>query len=292
MVLVAGATGSVGGKIVRELLARGEAVRALVRSPAAAGPLDTAGAEVVIGDLTDLASLVAACADVDEVITTASATNRSDDTVENVDMRGTQNLIDAAVTRGVRHLVFVSTITAAADSPVPAFRAKAAAEAHLRESGLGWTVLHANGFMDTWFPMLIERPIAAGEPVTLVGASARRHTFIAEADVAAFAIAALRHPAALNATITIAGPEALTFRDVVRAYETVLGRSIEVRSVPPGGPIPGLPEPVWGFAAALETFDSVIPMEETAKRYGVTLTTALAFVRASRLAAALPGAVS
>ena len=49
-----------------------------------------------------------------------------------------------------------------------------------------------------------------------------------------------------------------------------------MRSVAPGEPIPGLPEAVWGLAAALESIDSV-PMEETARRFGVTLTSPRAF---------------
>jgi hypothetical protein len=62
--------------------------------------------------------------------------------------------------------------------------------------------------------------------------------------------------------------EALSFVDVVRAYEAALGRSIEVRRVTPGQPIPGVPEPIWGMTAALETFDSPVPMTETSRQYG------------------------
>ena len=119
-------------------------------------------------------------------------------------------------------------------------------------------------------------------PVTLVGESRRRHTFVAERDVAAFAVAAVRSPDARNATVLVGGPDALTLRDVVQAYEEMASRPIPVRTVAPGEPIPGVPEAVWGLAAALESFDSPIPMEETARRYGVELTTVRDFVR-SRL---------
>jgi NADH dehydrogenase len=285
MVLVAGATGSLGGRIARGLLAGGNRVRVLARPASDHAALRDSGAEVTLGDLTDPSSLRVACQGADVVVTTASMSKRGDDTVENVDLQGNLNLIDAASAAGVRHFVLTSTLAASEASPVPLFRAKAAAEARLRSSGMTWTVLQANAFMDVWFGMLIEMPLFTGQPVTLVGESRRRHSFVAEQDVAAFAIASVRSAAARNAAIPIGGPAPLTLREVVAAYEEAAGRPVAVRSVNPGQPIPGLPEPIWGLAAALETFDSPVPMEETARAYGVALTTVRDFARA-RVAAA------
>jgi uncharacterized protein YbjT (DUF2867 family) len=286
MMLVAGATGSLGGKVVRGLLDRDDAVRALVRPGSDPAALAAAGAAISVGDLRDPASLVGACRGVSTIVSTASATRRGDDTPENVDGRGNINLIDAARVAGVEHYVVISTIGASAESPLPAFRAKGMAESYLKESGLDYTIVQPNAFMDIWFGMMIEAPVSRGEPVTLVGESRRRHSFIAEQDVAAFTLAATRNPAARNTTLVIGGPEPITFLDAVHAYEAALGRPIPVRSVAPGDPIPGLPEPVWGIAAALESYDSPIPMDDTAKLYGVTLTSVRELAAASRLAAA------
>lgn len=286
MHLVAGATGSLGGKIVRELLARGEPVRALIRDPTHRAPLEQVGASTVLGDLRNPASLRTACEGVEVVISTASASRREDDTPEHVDGEGTMHLIDAARAAKVRQCILVSTIGASADSPVPVFRAKAAAEAHLKASGIGYTILHANAFMDIWFGMLIEMPIAQGLPVTVVGEAKRRHSFIAERDVVAFAVAASRNPAAMNATLPIGGPEAITFRQAAEAYGKALGRPLPVRSVAPGEPIPGLPPIVWGIAAGLESFDSPMPMDDMARRFGVTLTSVGDFARARAAALA------
>jgi NADH dehydrogenase len=285
MILVVGATGSLGGKIVDGLLARGDSVRALARNGSAYRPLQEAGAAVVLGDMRNAASLAEACRGVDVVISTASATNRSDDTPENVDARGNENLVEAARQAGVAHFILISTIGASLASPVPAFRAKAAAESAVRESGIDFTIFQPNAFMDVWFGMLIEMPVATGQPVTLVGESRRRHSFIAERDVMRFVLAATRTPASRNQTLMIGGPTAVTLREVVAAYEAALGRPIEVRSVAPGAPIPGLPEPVWGIAAALESFDSAMPMEALANAYDVSLTSAQQFAATSRLAA-------
>src|SRR5687767_6496314 len=83
MVLVAGATGSLGGRIAKGLLERGKPVRVLARPTSDAAALRKAGAEVAIGDLKDLPSLERACHGVDVVITTASASKKGDDTIEN-----------------------------------------------------------------------------------------------------------------------------------------------------------------------------------------------------------------
>jgi NADH dehydrogenase len=281
--LVVGATGSLGGRIVRGLLEGGGEVRALVRPGSDGAALEAAGAHVVAGDLKDAGSLDRACAGAEVVITTASATKRGGDTIEEVDLRGNQWLIEAARRAGVRHFILVSTLGAATDSPVPVFRAKGAAEERLRESGMTYTVLQPDAFMDVWFGALVEAPALAGRPVTLVGESRARHSFVAERDVAAFAVAATRADAARDATIVIGGPEPLTFLDVVRAYEAAAGRPIPVRIVEPGAPIPGMPEAVWQLAAWLESFDTPVAMEATARQYGITLTSVADFAR-SRLA--------
>ena len=286
MELVAGATGSLGGKIVHALLGGGGRVRALVRDRGGAASLESAGAEIAVGNLKDPASLREACRGVDVVISTASATRRSDDTPENVDLQGTVNLIDAARAAGVRRCVLVSTLGATADSPVPAFRAKAGAEAHLKQSGMEFVVLQCDAFMNVWFGMLIERPLSSGLPVTLIGESNGRHSFIAEADVAQFAVGAARRADMVNVTLALGGPAAISFRDAARAYERALGRPVPVESVPPGSPLPGLPDIVSGIAAAFDSYDSVIPMAETSAAFGVTLTGVEDFAR-DRVAAGL-----
>ncbi|HXF64696.1 MAG TPA: hypothetical protein VNK95_23910, partial [Caldilineaceae bacterium] len=81
------------------------------------------------------------------------------------------------------------------------------------------------------------------------------------------------------------GPEAISLRDVVAAYERVLGHPIPVQTIAPGEllpnlpPVPGLAEVVSGMLAALETFDSPVDMAETARDFGVRLTPLEEFVR-------------
>jgi uncharacterized protein YbjT (DUF2867 family) len=292
MMLVVGSTGRVGGIITRTLLRQGRPLRILVRPGSDHNAFVAAGAEPALGDLKDPASLAVACRGVDAVITTASAGERGgDDTPQTVDLEGNRHLIEAARTAGVRQFIFISALIASPDHPVPVPRAKALTEAVLRDSGLTYTIVAANGIADVMFPLVVGYPLSLGKPVTLVGEGRRRHSFIAARDVAAFAVAAIDHPAALNRRIEIGGPEALSWREVVAAYERAFGRPIPVQWIPAGAPLPDLPpapgltELVSGLMAALETFDTPLEMSGLSRTFGVTPTTIddlLATMRASR----------
>ena len=235
-----------------------------------------AGAHAVTGDLKDRASLDAACRGVTTVITTANSARRGGaDNVESVDLSGNRALIDAATAAGVRQFVFVSVAAADPSSPVPFFAAKAATEAHLRNSGMAWTIVAPHIFMEIWFPMLIGSALAAGKPVSLVNGGKRRHSFIAVEDVAEFATRAVDHPAGMRQRLLLGGP-AISWSDVVAIAGQVLERPVAVQSIAPGSPIPTLPPPldstIGGLAAALELQDVIIDATDIARTFGVSLT--------------------
>lgn len=281
MILVVGATGNLGGSIARRLLSEDKEVRILVRPGSSYRDLVDHGAEPLTGDLKEPASLHAACAGVDAVVTTANAIGRGgDDTIESVDFQGNQHLIEAAEAEGVRHFLFTSVLGASAESPVPFIRAKGEAERRLTNSDMAWTILQPNLFMDTWLPMAVGGPALAGQPVNLVGEGRRRHSMVAMADVVSYAVAALERDEAINQRLLIGGPDAVSWRDAVAAFEHELGREIPVRTVPLGDPVPGMPEQVNGLFQVLETYDSPLDMSAMAATYGVTSTPLQDFVRA------------
>jgi NADH dehydrogenase len=268
--------------ITQRLLGEGKEVRVLLRrnSPAeamasqgmatSARSLIDAGARPVYGDLKDRASLDAACAGVETIITTANSAMRAgEDTVDTVDRRGNRNLIEAARAAGVKQFIFTSFLGADPNSPVPLFQAKAETEAALRGSGLPYTVLAPNFFIESWAGMVVGIPLQARQPVTLVGEGRRLHSLISVADVAAFATAAVGHPAAMGQRLALGGPEPISWRGVVDAFGQVLGQALPVQFVAPGQPIPGAPDIVPGVLAAMETYDSPIPMDEIARTFGV-----------------------
>jgi uncharacterized protein YbjT (DUF2867 family) len=285
MILVVGATGRLGGMITQRLLAAGREVRILVRhnSPSEelakqglatpAQALIDAGARPVYGDLKDRGSLDAACDGIQTVITTAnSALRGGEDNVETVDLKGTRSLIDAAQAVGVKHLVYTSALVADKDSPAPFLQAKALSEEHLLASDITYTILAPDTFAEVWTGMIVGVPLQVGQPVTLVGEARRRHSFVSMGDVADFAVAAVDNPAAANQRLVLGGPQAVSWRDVVAACEKALGWELQVRFVAPGEPIPGQREEVAGLMAAMERYDSVIDMAQTARTFGLNLT--------------------
>jgi NADH dehydrogenase len=279
MILVVGATGNLGGAIARTLIGRGEVVRVLVRNPSSGSELVEAGAQPVVGDLKEPDSLRVACEGVDALVTTANAVGRGGaDSIDAVDVHGNEHLVAAAAAEHVGHFVFTSALGASPESPVPFLRAKGATEQRLEDSDLTWTILQPNLFMDTWLPMAIGGPALAGQPVTLVGEGRRRHSMVAMADVVSYAVAALGRAEARNQRIVVGGPEPVSWRDAIAAFERELGREIPVRTIPLGEPVPGMPPEVNGLFQALETYDSPLDMAATAATYGVTPTPIAEFV--------------
>jgi uncharacterized protein YbjT (DUF2867 family) len=287
MILVVGATGDLGGAVTRMLLAQNKPVRILARAWSNYQPLADARAQVVLGDLKQRDSVNAACLGVETVITTAnSATRGGEDTVQTVDLQGNRHLIDAAKAAGVQQFIFVSVLAADSNSPIPFLRAKGTTEVYLREGGMPYTILAPNGYMELVLGGAVGMPAMMGQPVTIVGGGRRKHSFISVSDVAAFALSAVGNEVAINQKLLLGGPQPLSFRDAVAIYERVLGHQIQVNSVAPGEPVPGLPDMVAQLLADLDTYDSPIDMTQTARTFGIRLTPLEEVVRGAAMNAA------
>jgi NADH dehydrogenase len=126
--------------------------------------------------------------------------------------------------------------------------------------------------MEIWAAMVVGMPAMMGQPVTIVGGGRRKHSFISASDVAAFILAVIGNPAAINQKLLLGGPHPFSFRDAVALYERVLGHQIQVSSVAPGESVPGLPETMAQVLAGLDTYDSPLDMTETARAFGIQLT--------------------
>ncbi|MBF6150005.1 NmrA family NAD(P)-binding protein [Nocardia nova] len=148
-VLVTGATGGQGGAVARTLLARGFAVRALVRDPTKpqAAALAALGAEIVVGDLGDLHVLRAGARGASGVFSVQPA-DMTDPRPE-IEVRQGKNVAAAAEAEGVDHLVY-SSVAAHRGSGVAHFEAKADVEAYIDALGVPATVLRPVFFMENW----------------------------------------------------------------------------------------------------------------------------------------------
>jgi uncharacterized protein YbjT (DUF2867 family) len=170
---------------------------------------------------------------------------------------------------GVSHFIFTSALGVDITSPIPFMKGKAMSEQYLQESGLPFTILAPNIFLDVWVGMVIGGPLSRSEPVTLVGEGRRKHSFISAPDVAAFAAAAVDHPTARNRYLPLGGPQPVSWRDIIAVVEQTIGRQLTVQTVTPGAILPGLPEHVASLLAFQDTYDSPIEMAETARTFGV-----------------------
>ncbi|CAG7657902.1 NmrA/HSCARG family protein [Actinacidiphila bryophytorum] len=148
-ILVFGATGRQGGAVARELLRRGEAVRALVRDPLAEGAqrLADAGAALVTGDMEDAESLDAAMRGVSRVYSVQTFTGP--DGVEGEERQG-KAVADAAVRAGVGHFVYGSVGGADRGSGVPHFESKGRVEQHLEKLDLPVSILQPAMFISNF----------------------------------------------------------------------------------------------------------------------------------------------
>jgi uncharacterized protein YbjT (DUF2867 family) len=143
-VVVTGATGTQGGAVIRAIVRAGLPAAALVRNPDSgrAQALAALGVELRTGDLGDPASLEAAFRDVSAVY---AVTTPFEGGAEQEVAQG-EAIVDAALA-GVPWVVLAS-VAAADRAPVPHFRSKARIEAHLRASGLPWTVVAPSYFYE------------------------------------------------------------------------------------------------------------------------------------------------
>jgi len=299
MILVVGATGLVGSDICRRLAARAVPVRALVRTssdPSKVRELADAGVEMVVGDLRDRASLDASCAGISAVVATAAAMPYAFvpgvNDIATTDVAGVESLLEAAATAGVTHVVYTS-LSGGVDLDFPLRNAKRRIEGRVRASGMTWTILRPSFFMETWLGPAVGFD-AAGAAAVIYGDGGRPISWISAGDVAELAARCLRNQAARNATIEMGGPEPLTPLEAVRVFEEVGGRPFTVSHVPvealvarQGAATDDMGRSFAGLVRCYARGDP-IPMDQTARTFGVDLTSVRTFAEATFARARAP----
>jgi NADH dehydrogenase len=279
--LVCGATGHLGGRIAARLAALGVPFRALVRPTGDPTALTRLGAEVVIGDLTDPASLVRAVTGVRAVITTANAVGRwrpgaKDVSIGRVDRDGNAALIRSAEAAGVERFVFVSALTGddATVELVPLFAAKRATEELLQRSELRPVIVRPAAFQEVWLsPATGIRPDR--RRAVILGRGHNPVPYVAQDDVAA-ACVRLATMADPPEAIDFGGPEALTRHQVVDAFERAVGARFRRVVVPRPVLVAGaralrrrVPELATGLGIAVSMDVSSFPGPEPLQALGI-----------------------
>jgi uncharacterized protein YbjT (DUF2867 family) len=211
MIAVTGSTGALGGLVARNLAGSDFRLdlRLLVRDPSRAPDIDC---DVRVAEYADEAAAVAALRGVDTLlmVSGAEAPDRRDQH---------RTFIRAAAAAGVGHIVYTSFAGADPEATFTLGRDHFDAEAAIRESGMTWTFLRDNFYLDV-LPLF-----ADADGVIRGPADGGRVAAVARADVADVAVEVLRDPAAhADATYVLTGPEALTFDEVAARAGAVLGR--------------------------------------------------------------------
>ena len=234
-VLIVGGSGLLGQELVRLLLNKGMRVHVLTRTPNKSSHLSDLGAVVVKGDLADTASLDAACRGMDAVVSAAhSMLGRGRYSSEKIDGEGQKNLVDAAVSAGVKYFLFTSIIGASPNHPLDFCRTKWAVEEHLKQSGMAYNIVRPAAFMEVHIQELMGKSILEKGKVTLLGKGMNPTNFVSIKDVAQLLEHCMDNPRGHNQTYDIGGLDNLTRHDIVKLYEAKIGKPVKVSHVPNG----------------------------------------------------------
>jgi uncharacterized protein YbjT (DUF2867 family) len=218
MILVTGATGTIGSQVFRRLAAAGERPRAFVRDPQAARARLGDPVEYVVGDLDRPETVEAGLAGVDRVFLLTRQTSRQ--------LVQERNVIDAAVRSGARRLVKLSVFRAGERSPLQIARQHGEAERAVEQSALPHTIVRPVFLMQNLLGMVRDGAIhTAAEDGRVAMVDAR--------DVAAVAVNALSSRTSDGKTFTLTGPQPLSFDEVAEILSQQTGKRIRHVRVAP-----------------------------------------------------------
>jgi uncharacterized protein YbjT (DUF2867 family) len=213
---VTGSTGYLGGLVARELAAAGSPQRLLVRDPGRAPEL--AGAVPLVLTYADAVQARAVLQGVKTLfmVSAAEAEDR---------LQQHYAFVDAAAEAGVRHIVYTSFFGAAPDSVFTLGRDHYATEERIKASGMDYTFLRDNFYLDFL-------PLLAGEDGVIRGpAGDGVVAAVARADIARSAVTVLRDPALhVGRTYDLTGPEDISLARAAELLTAGTGRTITFRN--------------------------------------------------------------
>ena len=233
MILLTGATGTVGSALLRRLTAAGEPVRCLVRAPRRLGD-QRVRVQIALGDLANPPSFRNALRGVDTVVhLAASIRDQPRTSLEELNAVATLRLVRAAERAGARRFVFFSAMGARHHSRTRFFRAKALARQAVETSPLETTIFSPSIVYtpgDPWLTLLEHFSYLPLVPVS--GSGRAVYQPIWAEDVADCVVAALMASGPRRRSFELAGPDTLSYDDIVRVVSRPLGRRRPLLHVP------------------------------------------------------------
>lgn len=236
MIVVTGATGQLGRRIVEQLLQRmpPDRIAATTRDLGEAEALARAGVSVRHGDFTKPDTLKAAFAGAAQVLIVSSNAER----IGQDPVAQHQTAIEAARAAGARRIVYTSHMGASSTSHFRPMHTHALTEAILRDAGLAWTALRNGFYAETVPAMLVGDAVSTG---VLAAPADGKVAWTSHDDLAAGAAAVLAEPGRFDGpTPPLTCSEALDLGDVASLLSEIHGREIRREVIPDEALIAGM----------------------------------------------------
>jgi uncharacterized protein YbjT (DUF2867 family) len=233
VILLTGATGTVGSALLRRLTGAGEPVRCLVRDPRRLGD-QRVRVQIALGDLADPPSFRNALRGVGTVVhLAASIRDQPGGSIEELNAVATLRLVRAAERAGARRFLFFSAMGARHHSRTRFFRAKALAQEAVQASRLETAVFRPSIVYtpgDPWLTLLERFSYLPALPIS--GSGRAEYQPIWAEDVADCVVSALRASGPRRRAFELGGPDTLTYDEIVRAALGAVGRRRPLLHVP------------------------------------------------------------
>jgi NADH dehydrogenase len=224
VILLTGATGTVGSALLRRLTTRSEPVRCLVRDPRRLGD-QRVRVQIALGDLANPASFRNALRGVDTVVHLGASTrNQPRGSIEELNAVATLRLVRAAERAGARRFVFFSAMGASHHARTRFFRAKAMAEEAVASSSLETTVFAPSIMYSPGDPWLTLLGRVSWLPFVPMSGSGRSLYQPVWAEDAADCVVATLDGLGAGGSYELAGPQTLSYDVIVRTVLRSLGR--------------------------------------------------------------------
>jgi uncharacterized protein YbjT (DUF2867 family) len=223
-VLVTGATGKIGSRLVPRLAAhRDISVRAFVRNAENAASLISSRAELAMGTLEDAAAVRAALHQIDTLVLITAASPMA--------ARHVSTLLPLARSAGVQKIVRISVFKAAIDGPTDITRQHGHTDGEIQASGHRYTILRPPFFMQNLCTMAAPTIARAGK--LYFGTGEGKLAMIDLRDVVDCAEQCVISGAYDNQVFTLTGPESISFHDIANRLSECVGRPVHYVPVPP-----------------------------------------------------------
>ncbi|HEY6874749.1 MAG TPA: NAD(P)H-binding protein [Candidatus Dormibacteraeota bacterium] len=225
-VLLLGSTGFVGRGVTHKILDAGHQLRVLVRDPMKAAAFKVRGAQVMVGDALNPASLQQACQGVEHIVSLVAVRRNKPQSMFEVNADGPRILGEVAKASGAKSVILVSAIGARLDQKYKYLTSRWMGEQELAKSGVPGTILRFSFVLAEEGGVLVdfERAADFGPFLIIPGNGQTQIQPILREDAARCVVEAIGKADLLGKIIELGGPEVVT-------YETMFNWFIQARGI-------------------------------------------------------------